>query len=92
MRATRIAVLTDHPDPRLIVLAYSLDDAAGASLVSTGHVELHDRYARNAEFVMDVLIDPAGEVAVVSCYAGKLKVVQFEDGKITNSFDVSCVL
>lgn len=83
-------VLTDHPEPKLIQLTYEV--AAGvASLVSNSHIDLQDRYARPAEFVTDVLVDPSGKVAAVSCYTGRLKVVRLEDGKIGTNFDVSYV-
>ncbi|KAL6302826.1 mono-functional DNA-alkylating methyl methanesulfonate N-term-domain-containing protein [Sparassis latifolia] len=85
---SNILVLTDHPEPKLIVLKY-VADSAGASLVTTGDLSVHDRYGRQSEFVTDVLVDPTGQVAVISCYVGKLKVIQFDDGGISNQFDVS---
>ncbi|KAI0917003.1 hypothetical protein AcV5_007593 [Taiwanofungus camphoratus] len=85
---SNLLVLTDHPEPKLIQLTYEV--AAGvASLVSNSHIDLQDRYARPAEFVTDVLVDPSGKVAAVSCYTGRLKVVRLEDGKIGTNFDVS---
>lgn len=89
---SRILVLTDHPDPRLIVLQYSTDEEGKASLKSKDYIELHDRYARPAEFVTDVFVSPSGQVAVVSCYTGKLKFVQFKDKKRPDAFDASYVL
>ncbi|KAH9942902.1 CPSF A subunit region-domain-containing protein [Amylocystis lapponica] len=83
-----VLVMTDHPDPKLIVLGYAVESGS-VSLTSKGHVSLHDRYGRQAEFVTDVFVDPSGQVAVASCYGGKLKVVQFENGMISNAFDVS---
>ncbi|OCH88473.1 hypothetical protein OBBRIDRAFT_780096 [Obba rivulosa] len=83
-----VVVLTDHPDAKLILLS-GVADAARVNLVSQGHVSLQDRGGRYAEFVTDVFVHPAGEVAVVSCYAGKLKVVQFKHDSIDTHFDVS---
>ena len=85
-------VLTDHPDPRLIVLEYVTDEDGKGSLVSKDYIELHDRYARPAEFVTDVFVSPSGQVAVVSCYTGKLKLVKFNDRKRPDAFDASYVL
>ncbi|KZT73848.1 hypothetical protein DAEQUDRAFT_357103 [Daedalea quercina L-15889] len=86
---SKILVLTDHPDPRLIVLEYTADRQGSPSLVSKDYVELHDRVARPAEFVTDVLVSPSGRVAVVSCYTGKLKLIHFKEGKKPEAFDVS---
>ena len=88
---SRILVLTDHPDPRLLVLEYATDEEGKASLISKDYVELHDRYARPAEFVTDVFVSPSGQVAVVSCYTGKLKLVKFNDKKRPDAFDASYV-
>ncbi|EMD31691.1 hypothetical protein CERSUDRAFT_109269 [Gelatoporia subvermispora B] len=85
-----ILALTDHPDVKLIVLGGVTDDS-GLTLVTKGHVSLQERGGRVAEFVTDVFVHPGGEVAVVSCYAGMLKVVQFKEGNIDTHahFDVS---
>ncbi|PCH40170.1 hypothetical protein WOLCODRAFT_67201 [Wolfiporia cocos MD-104 SS10] len=87
---SNLLVLTDHPDPRLITLTYSVNEEGVASLASKEHIELHDRYARPAEFVTDVFVDTHGTLAVVSCYTGKLKVVQYKNGALTGvPFDIS---
>ncbi|OSX59780.1 hypothetical protein POSPLADRAFT_1048255 [Postia placenta MAD-698-R-SB12] len=89
-KQSNLLVLTDHPDPKLIILTYVVDNSGNSSIVSKEFVDLYDRYARPAEFVTDVAVDPTGQVAVVSCYTGRLKVVQFEDGKQTGvPFDIS---
>lgn len=91
-KQSNLLVLTDHPDPKLIILTYVVDNSGNSSIVSKEFVDLYDRYARPAEFVTDVAVDPTGQVAVVSCYTGRLKVVQFEDGKQTGvPFDISYV-
>ena len=82
--------MTDHPDPKLIILSYGVEDGV-ASLTSIGHHSLADRAARHAEFVTDVQVDPTGKVAVASCYTGKLKVITLNNGKVDSAFDVSCV-
>lgn len=71
------------------MLEYTTDDEGKASLISKDCIELHDRYARPAEFVTDVFVSPSGQVAVVSCYTGKLKLVQFNDKKRPDAFDIS---
>ncbi|KAH9841501.1 mono-functional DNA-alkylating methyl methanesulfonate N-term-domain-containing protein [Rhodofomes roseus] len=86
---SKILVLTDHPDPRLIVLGYTTDGEGRPSLVSKHYVELHDRYARPAEFVTDVLVHSSGRIAVVNCYTGKLKLIKFREGKKPEVMDVS---
>lgn len=83
-------VLTDHPDPELIFLSYSLEDNI-RELKTLHHLSLYERSARPAEFFTDVLLDPSGSVLVVSCYTGKLKVVVLDGGAYENDFDVTCV-
>ncbi|KZT11975.1 uncharacterized protein LAESUDRAFT_746751 [Laetiporus sulphureus 93-53] len=80
---SNLLVLTDHPDPKLIPLAYEVDESGTASLISKEGIDLHDRDARPAEFVTDVFVDPSGHVAIVSCYTGRLKLVQLENGEVT---------
>ncbi|CCM01903.1 uncharacterized protein FIBRA_03974 [Fibroporia radiculosa] len=82
-KQSNLLVLTDHPDPKLIPLTLVLDDTGNASLLSKETIDLHDRYARPAEFVTDVYVDPTGEVAVVSCYTGRLKVIEFKNRERT---------
>lgn len=82
--------MTDHPDPKLVLLSYDVVDGVG-SLTPTGHISLADRTARPAEFVTDFRVDPSGEVIAVSCYTGKFKILTYGDGKLGSSFDVSCV-
>ncbi|KDQ62210.1 hypothetical protein JAAARDRAFT_121297 [Jaapia argillacea MUCL 33604] len=85
---SNLAVLTDHPDPRLIILSYTKPHEAHPELVSKHSVPLHERTSRHAEFFNDVLVHPSGRVALVSCYAGKLKVVVFNDAQYGRDFDV----
>ncbi|OBZ68977.1 DNA damage-binding protein 1 [Grifola frondosa] len=85
---SNILVMTDHPDPKLIVLAYVVEAGLG-NLVTKGQQSLFDRASRHAEFITDVQVDPSGEVAVACCYVGKLKVVKLKDGEFEQPFDVS---
>ena len=77
--------MTDHPDPKLIVMAYQ---EGATSIAELGFLSLADRAARPAEFVTDVQVDPTGKIAIVSCYTGKLKVIPLKDGALGNAFDV----
>ncbi|KAI0766387.1 CPSF A subunit region-domain-containing protein [Trametes elegans] len=83
-----LLVMTDHPDIKLVLFTYETVDGQ-ATLKTTGTCSLVDRAARPAEFVTDVRVDPTGQIAVASCYAGKLKVVSLQGGKLGESFDVS---
>lgn len=90
-----ILVLTDHPDPELIFLSYAISHSGTRDVpeLKTLHsLSLYERSARPAEFFNDMLLDPTGSVLIISCYAGKLKVVMLESGGYENDFDVSCVV
>jgi DNA damage-binding protein 1 len=90
-----LVVLTDHPDPELIFLSYTVlrnGNRDVPELKTVHHLSLYERSARPAEFFNDMLLDVSGGVLVVSCYAGKLKVVLLEGGGYGNDFDVSWVL
>lgn len=87
-----LVVLTDHPDPELIFLSYTTSHTGGTDipeLKTLHHLSLYERNARPAEFFNGILLDPSGVVLVISCYAGKLKVVLLEGGGYENDFDVS---
>ena len=86
-----ILVLTDHPDPKVIVLHYAVSDCGGPSLISPRTLALTERNARPTEFLHDIIVDPSGQLAVVCCYTGKVKVLMLESGSIANDFDVSYV-
>lgn len=84
-------VLTDHPDPYVITLAFHTNSPT-PYLSTLSSVSLFDRNAQHAELCTDAIVSSDGEFAVVSCYKGKLKVLSFEEGKIHDSFDIACVL
>lgn len=87
--------LTDHPDPRLIVLRTASSSPSSDSptkLVQCGTaLSLHERAGRSAEFCTDVRVDESGTVGAVSVYAGRLRVVKFERGQVEEGqdFDIS---
>jgi DNA damage-binding protein 1 len=89
-----LVVLTDHPDPELIFLSYTISHSGTRDvpeLKALHNLSLYERNARPAEFFNGMLLDPSGVMLVVSCYAGKLKVVLLEGGGYENDFDVSWV-
>lgn len=87
---SNLLVLLDHPQPKLLLLKY---DASSETpyLKTAWSSDLYDRHARHAEFFTDIVTSAFGEVAVVSCYVGKLKVVCFDKGKVSKDFDVMLV-
>lgn len=83
-----LLLLTDHPDPRLVFLSYSTPSSGSPFLKSLKTLSLHHHHARPSEFLHSISVDPSGTIAVVNCYAGKIKVVELEDGLYTNDFDI----
>lgn len=78
--------MLDHPEPELLFLVYS---EPLAQLVVKKQLPLYERSARVAEFFNNLLVDPSGTLAVVSCYTSRLKIIQLSDGKYAGDFDVS---
>jgi DNA damage-binding protein 1 len=86
-------VLTDHPEPELIFLSFTLNGAGSTELKATKYLSLSERSARPSEFCHTLLVDPSGVVVVVSAYMGKLKVVVLdENGGYDRDFDASYVM
>jgi DNA damage-binding protein 1 len=85
-----LLVLTDHPEPELVFLSFTVSRSGNRVLKATKHLSLFERSARSAEFCHDVLVDPSGAIAVVSVYTGRLKVVILnEEGGYDRDFDAS---
>ncbi|KAG1898161.1 CPSF A subunit region-domain-containing protein [Suillus fuscotomentosus] len=85
-----LLVLTDHPEPELIFLSFTVNGTGSTEITVTKYLSLSERSARPAEFCHTVLVDPSGGVAVVSAYTGKLKVVVLDqDGGYDHDFDAS---
>jgi DNA damage-binding protein 1 len=80
-----------HPDPEFIILGYSESEEASAQLIVQKSLSLFERLPRIAEFFTDFLVHPSGKLAIVSCYAGKLKVITLKAGNFQEEFDVSYV-
>lgn len=84
-----LLLTTDHPDPRLLLLQYVPDQ--DPRLECTKSISLHERNARPAEFFCSAIVNPAGDVAVVSSYVGKLKVLELSDGKCRSDFNTAYI-
>ncbi|KAI0308473.1 hypothetical protein OF83DRAFT_1180779 [Amylostereum chailletii] len=80
----RLLLLTDHPEPQLIVLSY---DPGANTLDRDLHLNLTERNARVSEFFHDVAVSPLGDIAVVSCYSGKLRAVRLVGKSNANELD-----
>lgn len=80
-----------HPEPELIILTYKESEDGERRLVVKKQISLFERLPRTAEFFTDCLVHPSGRLAVVSCYASKLKIVTFKGGNYQQDFDVSYV-
>jgi DNA damage-binding protein 1 len=78
-----------HPDPELIFLSYAESEDAVAELQPTHNLSLYESTPRPAEFFNDILVHPSGRLAVVSCYAGKLKIINLKSGRYQDDFDAS---
>lgn len=78
-----------HPDPELLILSFDESDSHNSRLVIKKRIPLFERSPRLAEFFTNFIVHPSGRLAVVSCYAGKLKVINLQGGKFASDFDVS---
>ncbi|KAG7445774.1 uncharacterized protein BT62DRAFT_969553 [Guyanagaster necrorhizus] len=85
---SNIVVLLDQPEPELLFLSFSEREQ---NLKLDKQLSLSERSpsVRPAEFFSDILVDPSGQLAVVSCYQGKLKVLTLENGSYVKDVDVS---
>jgi len=85
-----LLLLLDHPDPELIILR-TIADADSVHLTHVKTINLRENTAlRPAEFFHDIVVDPSGTAVVVSCYASKLKVIQFsKEGHYEGEFDAT---
>lgn len=89
---SNLLVMLDHPDPELIFLSYTESAEAGSAKLSVRkQLALYERGARPAEFYNNVLVDPYGQLAVVSCYTGRLNLIQLKAGGYDDNFDSTCV-
>ncbi|TFY79541.1 hypothetical protein EWM64_g4471 [Hericium alpestre] len=82
-----LILMTDHPDPKLVVLTFRVPQGTLATLHTVSLQEQSP--VRNNEFLQDVIVDPSGEVIVAACYIGRLKVLKLQDEKLSSQFDVS---
>lgn len=83
--------MTDHPDPEIILFSYILGADGVRELKTDHYLSLFERSGRAAEFFTNVILDPSGNIVVISCYVGKLKVIVLDNGAYKCDFDVSYV-
>lgn len=83
--------MSNQPEPKLAFLSLQSDEN-GSSLQVTKHLMLHERGPKIAEFLADIIVHEEGHLAAVSCYGGKLKIIQLEAGRYKRDFDVSYVV
>lgn len=88
---SNVAIMLTHPEPELIILGYAESEEGTATLAVKKQLSLFERLPRIAEFFTGLLVHPSGKIAVVSCYAGKLKIIKLKGGSYGDDFDVSCV-
>ncbi|KXN88147.1 DNA damage-binding protein 1a [Leucoagaricus sp. SymC.cos] len=86
---SNLVVLLAHPDPELLFLSYAESEDSTAELQPTHQLSLYERTLRTAEFCNDILVHPSGKLAVVSCYIGKLKIINLKAGRYQDDFDAS---
>ncbi|KLO05927.1 hypothetical protein SCHPADRAFT_917631 [Schizopora paradoxa] len=81
----KLLLTTDHPDPRLLLFQYV--PGHSPHLECTETISLLEKNARAAEYFCTSIVDPTGDIAVVSSYVGKLKVLELSDGKCVSNSD-----
>ncbi|KAJ7714198.1 mono-functional DNA-alkylating methyl methanesulfonate N-term-domain-containing protein [Mycena metata] len=88
---SNLIVMLDHPEPELIFLTYEQLPGADGKLSITHRLELVERNSnqRPAEFFNDLLVHPDGNLALASCYCGKLKLVALSEGNFVSASDAS---
>lgn len=88
-----ILVLTDHPDPRVLVLKFQGPAFnARREIKCIDALSLYERNARPAEFYNKCLVERKGRVAIISAYTGKLRIIELDSGYIKSNFDVAYVV
>ncbi|KAF8630852.1 hypothetical protein AX17_005211 [Amanita inopinata Kibby_2008] len=85
---SNLVLMIAHPDPELIFFTYIEPEGGAAELVVKKQLALYERTPRPAEFFNDILVHPSGQLAVVSCYTGKLKIIKLKAGSHREEFDV----
>ena len=75
--------MLDHPEPELLFFTYD------SKLVLAKQLSLYERGPRPAEFLNTVLVHPSGQLAVVSCYTSRLKIIKLELGEFLHEFDIT---
>lgn len=75
-----IAVLTDHPNPRILLLEYSRSSISSTPYLTViGHQSLESKSLREAEFIHTLTVSPDGKVIVAAPYAGKVTITAVDN-------------
>ncbi|KAJ7645598.1 mono-functional DNA-alkylating methyl methanesulfonate N-term-domain-containing protein [Mycena polygramma] len=83
---SNLIVMLDHPEPELIFLTYTQGTLSITKRLALAEINLTQR---PAEFFNDIIVHPDGNLAIVCCYTGKLKVVALKNGNYKSDFDAS---
>jgi DNA damage-binding protein 1 len=83
--------LLAHPDPEVLFFSFEELVTGQKKLVVNHTLPLRERGTRPAEFFNDLIVHPAGKVAVVHCFMGRIKVLQLKAGDYEKDCDVAYV-
>ncbi|PFH53878.1 hypothetical protein AMATHDRAFT_72908 [Amanita thiersii Skay4041] len=86
---SNLVLMIAHPDPELVFFTYTESEDGTSELIVKKTLPLYERTPRPAEFFNNILVHPSGQLAIVSCYTGKLKVIKLKAGNYHEDFDVS---
>ncbi len=78
-----------HPDAELIFLSYEEIASGKGRMAVQKQLPLVERSPRYAEFLNDFVVHPSGEMIIVNCHVGKMKVITLKGGQYVKDFDVS---
>jgi DNA damage-binding protein 1 len=82
-----LLILTDHPEPHLHQLVPEHGEEGLKLIAYAPAINLH-MTGRPAEFFTGIVVDPTGQIAVASLYAGKLRVIDYSQAEPGEGFDV----
>ncbi|KAF8635825.1 hypothetical protein AX15_000024 [Amanita polypyramis BW_CC] len=86
---SNLLLMIAHPDPEIVFFTYTETEDGTGELIVKNQLPLYERAPRPAEFFNDVLVHPSGQLAIVSCYTGKLKIIKIKTGNYQDDFDAS---
>ncbi|KAK2459647.1 hypothetical protein APHAL10511_008292 [Amanita phalloides] len=86
---SNLVLMIAHPDPELVFFTYIESEDGIGELIVKKQLPLYERAPRPAEFFNDIVVHPSGQLAIVSCYTSKLKVIRMKAGNFEDDFDAS---